>query len=244
MAFSLHNLCPCRVLCRVHTRLTTAPRIDASCTSTASLFALDPVLSYILLKRNFIRQASGQCQRALDPHTDWPTRCHCLFVAWLHRKCYCDSDSTKVATIQQPRRWPKRSSPLQDPRRRLRTSFFFNQPLPAMWALRDLVATFSDVCWSGLVSAGTPSFIIDPTTVTPALSSFSAQFDFRMLNAKSREERINLELRLCGVLLDQLCWADMIFFSSVLTRRERQRERERGRERERERESRQNLPLA
>ena len=42
MAFSLHNHCPCRVLCRVHTRLTTAPpvRIDASCTSTATCKSL------------------------------------------------------------------------------------------------------------------------------------------------------------------------------------------------------------
>ena len=50
MAFSLHNHCPCRVLCRVHTRLTTAPRIDASCSSTASLFALEtscPVLHFV-----------------------------------------------------------------------------------------------------------------------------------------------------------------------------------------------------
>ena len=84
-----------------------------------------PVLSYILLKRKFIRQASRQCQRALDPHTDWLTRCHCLFVAWLHLKCYRDSDSTKVATIQQPRRWPKRNSPLQDPRKRLWIFFFW-----------------------------------------------------------------------------------------------------------------------
>ena len=40
MAFSLHNHCPCRVFCRVHTRLTTAPRIDASCTSTATCKSL------------------------------------------------------------------------------------------------------------------------------------------------------------------------------------------------------------
>ena len=38
--FLLHNHCPCRVLCRVHTRLTTAPRIDASCTSTATCKSL------------------------------------------------------------------------------------------------------------------------------------------------------------------------------------------------------------
>ena len=93
-------------------------------------------LTCILLKRKFIPQASRQCQRALDPNTDWPTRCHCLFVACLHLKCYCDSDSTKVATIQQPRRWPKRSSPLHDPRKRLWIFFFLlNQPLPAVWAL-------------------------------------------------------------------------------------------------------------
>ena len=59
-----------------------------------------------------------------------------------------------------------------------------------------MVATFSDVCGSRLVSAGTPRFVLDPTIVTPALSSSSAQFEFRMLNAKSREERINLELGL------------------------------------------------
>ena len=29
------------------------------------------------------------------------TCCHCLFVAWLHLKYCCDSDSTKAATIQQ-----------------------------------------------------------------------------------------------------------------------------------------------
>ena len=47
----------------------------------------------------------------------------------------CDSDSTKVATVQQPCRWPKRSSPLQDPRKRLWIFFLLNQPLPAVWAL-------------------------------------------------------------------------------------------------------------
>ena len=67
------------------------------------------------------------------------------------------------------------------------------------------MATFSDVYWSRLVSAGTPRFVLDPTIVTPALSSSSAQFDFRMLNAKSREKRINLELGLCELCLDQLC---------------------------------------
>ena len=41
MAFSLHNHCLCRLLCRVHIRLTTAPPIDASGTSTARLFALE-----------------------------------------------------------------------------------------------------------------------------------------------------------------------------------------------------------
>ena len=42
------NHCPCRELCR--TRLTTAPRIDASGTSTESLFALEtscPVLHFV-----------------------------------------------------------------------------------------------------------------------------------------------------------------------------------------------------
>ena len=97
-----------------------------------------PVLSYILLKRKFVRhkQVDSVKEHLTRTQTDsWVTRCHCLFVAWLHLKCYCDSDSTKVATIQQPRRWPKRSSPLQDPRKRLWIFFLLNQPLPAVWAL-------------------------------------------------------------------------------------------------------------
>ena len=56
-----------------------------------------------------------------------------------------------------------------------------------------------------------------------------------MLNAKSREERINLELRLCEFLLgSSVLSRHDFFFSSVLTRREKQREKERERERERE----------
>ena len=75
------------------------PQLHASGTSTASLWRLKlPVLSYILLKRKFMRQASRQCQRAFDPHTEWRTGCHSLCVTWLHLKCCCDSDSTKVAT--------------------------------------------------------------------------------------------------------------------------------------------------
>ena len=65
-------------------------------------------------------------------------------------------------------------------------------------SLRSLVRSKS----CALVSRhGTQSFVLDPTTGTPALSSSSAQFDFRMLNAKSREERLNLELGLCELLL-------------------------------------------
>ena len=147
MAFSLHNHCPCRELCRVHTRLTTAPRIDASCTSTASLFALEiklPVLSYILLKRKFIRQASRQCQRALDPHTDWLTRCLCLFLAWLHlpesklllwfglyKSCIKFCHHSK-ATLLAKTQLPIAGSPEKA------LNFFpplLNQPLPAVWAL-------------------------------------------------------------------------------------------------------------
>ena len=41
MAFSLHNHCSCRLLCRVHIWLTTAPRIETSGTSTARVFALE-----------------------------------------------------------------------------------------------------------------------------------------------------------------------------------------------------------
>ena len=135
-------VCPCRVLCRVGPCTLDWPQLHASMHLAQALQLVQvslrlklPVLSYILLKRKFIRQASRQCQRALDPHTDWLTRCHCLFVAWLHLKCYCDSDSTKIATIQQPRPWPKRSSPLQDPRKRLWFFFLLNQPLAAVWAL-------------------------------------------------------------------------------------------------------------
>ena len=50
-----------------------------------------------------------------------------------------------------------------------------------------------------------PEFVLEPTTVISALSSSSAQFDFHMLNTKSREERINLELMLCELLLGINC---------------------------------------
>ena len=46
-ALSIHNHCRCRVLCRVYTPLTTAPRI---CQKNASLFALEtscPVLHFV-----------------------------------------------------------------------------------------------------------------------------------------------------------------------------------------------------
>ena len=79
--------------------------------------------------------------------------------------------------------------------------FSFESATASCVSSGDLVATFSDVCGSRLVSAGTPRFVLDPTIVTPALSLSSAQFEFRMLNAKSREERINLELGLCELLL-------------------------------------------
>ena len=79
--------------------------------------------------------------------------------------------------------------------------FSFESATASCVSSGDLVATFSDVCGSRLVSAGTPRFVLDPTIVTPALSSSSGQFEFRMLNAKSREERINLELGLCELLL-------------------------------------------
>ena len=105
------------------------------------------------------------------------------------------------------------------------------------------MATFSDVCWSGLVSAGTPSFVLDPTTVTPALSSSTAQFDFRILNVNSREERINFELRLGELLLGSTVLSGHDFFLEC-AHAEREREREREREGDRERETRQNLPLA
>ena len=87
----------------LHT-LSRTPSIDHSSTHLAQALQVSfrlklPVLSYILLKRKFIRQASRQFQRPLDPHTDWPTRCHSLLVAWLHLKCYCDSDSPKRQTL-------------------------------------------------------------------------------------------------------------------------------------------------
>ena len=69
-----------------------------------------------------------------------------------------------------------------------------------------------------------------------------------MLNAKSKEERTNLELRLCELLLGSTVLSGHDFFSRLCSHayrgREREREKERERERERERESRQNLPLA
>ena len=43
----------------------------------------------------------GSLRTTLEPYHKF--RWHCLFVAWLwvYLKCCCDSDSTKVATIQQ-----------------------------------------------------------------------------------------------------------------------------------------------
>ena len=69
------------------------------------------------------------------------------------------------------------------------------------------MTTFSDVCGSRLVSAGTPRFVLDPTIVTPALSSSSAQFEFRMLNAKSRDRKNKLGTAwgFANFCLDQLC---------------------------------------
>ena len=67
------------------------------CTSLCAWNSLSCLffLLFLFLKRKFIRQASRQCQRALDPHTDCRTRCHCLFVAWLHLKCYCGERRTR-----------------------------------------------------------------------------------------------------------------------------------------------------
>ena len=105
--------------------MTTAPRIwDKHCKSLCFWNFLSCLTSYISLKRKFFRQASRQCQRALDPHTDWRARCHCLFVAWLHLKCWLGLNKSCHHSTRQPRRWPKRSSTLQDPRKRLWTFFF------------------------------------------------------------------------------------------------------------------------
>ena len=100
------------------------------------------------------------------------------------------------------------------------------------------MATFSNVCGSRLVSAGTPRFVLDPTAAGAVLAS-SAQFEFRMLNAKSGEERRKNKLGTGA--LRTFAWINcaepgLIFFSSVITRRERERERERERKRETERE--------
>ena len=70
MAFSLHNHCPCRLLRRVHTRLTTAPRIDASDTSTARLFALEtscPVFFVVV-------EAQVHCDKQVDTVKEHLTR--------------------------------------------------------------------------------------------------------------------------------------------------------------------------
>ena len=59
----------------------------------------------------------------------------------------------------------------------------------------------------------------------------------RLLHAKSREERINLELRLCELLLGSTVLGGHDFFLKCShAQRERKREREREREKERERE--------
>ena len=128
-----------------------------------------PVRSSFLQKRKFIRQASRLCQRALDPHTDWPTRCHCLFVAWLHLKCYCDSDSMTYKSCHRSTATSlaKTQLPIAESPEKVCTFFSFESATASCVSSGDLVATFSDFCWSGLVSAGTPSFVLDPTTVTP-----------------------------------------------------------------------------
>ena len=178
MAFSLHNHCPCCVLCRVHTRLT--PTAD---TSTASLFL--SCLTFCWSASSFDKQVDSvkehlTCVRHRLTYTLSLFVCGLVtskMLLWLRLKL---PPFNKAATSLV------KTQLYKDLRKRLWTFFFsFESATASCVSSGDLnlaAATFSDVCWSGPVSAGTQSFVLDPTTVTPALSSFSAHFDCHMIN--------------------------------------------------------------
>ena len=102
------------------------------------------------------------------------------------------------------------------------------------------MATFSDVCGSRLVSAGTPRFVLDPTIVTPALSSSSLQRAVRILHVEREVQRRKNKLGTGA--LQTFAWINcagpglIFFFECAHAERERERKREREREREKERE--------
>ena len=140
----------------------------------------------ILLKRKFIRQASRRCRRALDPHTDWRTRCHCLL--WLGYIWNVTVTRTqqklppfnKAATLLVKTQLHIAGSPEKA------LNYFFSSVESATASCLtsgdlNLVATFSDVCWSGPVSAGTPIFVLDPTTGDPLDQGnyFPAELSFK-----------------------------------------------------------------
>ena len=155
MAFSLHNPCPCRVLCRAHTRLTTAPRIDASCTSAATCKSLCAwnflsCLTFCWSASSFDKQVDSVKEHLTRTQTDSFFVCGLVtskMLLWfgLYKSCHSFNSHG----------WPKRSSPLQDSPEKALIFFSFGSATASCVSSWDLVATFSDVCGSRLVSAGT-----------------------------------------------------------------------------------------
>ena len=139
-----------RTLSRTHSNTQLhallAPRIDASCTSTASasLFALEtscPVFIHAFCwnASSFRKQVDSVKEHLTRTQTDPHAVIVCLWLAYLltskmllwfgiYKSCH-------HSTAKTGQNWPKRSSPLQDPRKRLWFFFLLNQPLPAVWAL-------------------------------------------------------------------------------------------------------------
>ena len=228
MAFSLHNHCPCRVLCRVHTRLTTAPRarVDASCTSIATckslcawkfLSCLTPCWS----ASSFDKQVDSVKEHLTRTQTDSLFVCGLVtskILLWfgLYKSCH-----RSTATLLAKTQLPIAGSP-----EKALNFFSFESATASCVSSGDLVATFSDVCGSRLVSAGTPRFVLDPTIVTPALSSSSA---VRILHVEREVQRRKNKLGTGA--LRTFAWINcaepgLIFFR-VCSRGERERERER-----------------
>ena len=84
-----------------------------------------PVLSFCCCwsTSSFDWQVDSVKEHLTRTQTD--VRCHSLFVAWLHLKCYCDSDSTKVATIQQGSDFVCQNAAPGFPEKALNLFFFF-----------------------------------------------------------------------------------------------------------------------
>ena len=101
------------------------------------------------------------------------------------------------------------------------------------------MATFSEVCGSRLVSAGTPE--VRSRSYNRDTGAVLVQRAVRIPHVEREVQRKKNKVGTGA--LRTFAWINcaepgLIFFSSLLTRGERERERER------ERESRQNLPLA